>query len=402
MTFVLVTPSTEFEAQVKRAFAGDFDGERRWEASTPRMDPKDAVRKLVPEPTRVVVLGPDLEVNHALALAGSLDLLRPEACVVLVAKPTPRLWERAMRAGARDVLDPASSDESVRECLTLAADAAARRVASVIATRDSAAKPARVIAMISSKGGSGKTTVSTNVAVGLAKLAPNRVVLVDLDLQFGDAPASMRLNPHATIAQLSQDGARIGPTVLKSLLEPHGSGCYVLCSPETPGEAEDVTVAAVGQALDILASEFDFVVVDTSAGLDEYALAAIDRATDLVLVGATDVPTVKGMRKVTQVLDVLGISARRHFLLNRSNARVGLGTREIEASVGMSVAVAVPSSRTIPVSLNQGSPVLESNPKSPAARALAELVTLLHAQPARSPAPSEDPRHSRRRRKVAI
>jgi pilus assembly protein CpaE len=381
-----LTSDTDFEDQVKRAFDGEFDGERRWDDRIVALDPTQVVEGVVPTGTAVVVLGPGLDVAHALALAEALDVARPETCVVLAVKPTARLWEKALRAGVRDVLEPGAPDERVREVIGLAQAAAERRVAGVVAHQPAEVKRGRIITVLSSKGGSGKTMVSTNLAVGLAKVAPGRVVLVDLDLQFGDVAPTMQLVPQSTIADVATDGLRIDGTAVKMLLEPHPAGLYALCAPHTPVEAEDVNPAAVGHVLDLLAEDFDFVVVDTAAGLDEYTLAAVERSSDLVLVGATDVPSVKGLRKAIAALDQLGMTAQRHFLLNRADARVGLNVRDIEATVGLPVEVAVPSSRSVPVALNQGSPVLESDPHSPAARPLHELVATL-AQ-ATSPTPA--------------
>ena len=131
----------------------------------------------------------------------------------------------------------------------------------------------------------------------------------------------------------------------------------------------------VGEILRLLANEFRFVVVDTSPGLDEHTLAAIDEATDLVLVCSMDVPNVRGLRKEIAALDAMKIHGpKRHFVLNRADSRVGLDVDDVVATVGMPVDVELPSSRSVPLALNQGTPLIESDPRSPIARQFMGLV----------------------------
>src|SRR5205085_1761217 len=140
-----------------------------------------------------VVLGPGLATAEALDLAAAFDSHRPDVCTVVVAKPGPKAYELALRAGARDILDPSAAPAEVLSVLGRAAEAADRRQAT-IALRTPAHKPGRVIAVLGSKGGSGKTTVATNLVVGLAKGAPGRVAILDLDLQFGDVASALSLS----------------------------------------------------------------------------------------------------------------------------------------------------------------------------------------------------------------
>jgi pilus assembly protein CpaE len=386
---ILVTPDAGFQAQVKRAFDGDLDADRWWDARFPNLEPDAAARLIAHMQPSVVVVGPDVPTPTALALAVSFDLLFPEVCVVLVAKPTTRLWERALRAGVREIIPEDAEDSVVRDALTRAGAAAARRqVSSGIAALREEAPRGRVITVMAPKGGAGKTTVATNLATQLAAEAPGRVAIVDLDLQFGDVASALGLGPQSTIADASRLGSLLDSTALKVFLEPHPSGLYALVGPHFPAEAEEISVGVAGHIIDILAAEFAYVVIDTGAGLDEFALAAIERADDLVLVCVTDVPSVRGMRKALDAIDLLGMTkSRRHLVLNRSDDKVGLAASDVEATVGLPVEASVPTSRAIQISINQGAPIVGSDPRSPAGRALAGLAHgFVEAAPATAPA----------------
>jgi pilus assembly protein CpaE len=373
---LLVTPDGEFEAQVKRAFDGELDADRFWDDHIPRTQPETAVRQLAQDHPEVVVLGPGLTSPVIIALAEAFDLLHPEVCIVIVAKPSTRLWERALRAGVREIITPGTPDEDVRDALIRAGSAAARRRAtsSIIAQEEEAPR-GRVIAVMSPKGGAGKTTVATNLAARLALSAPGRVAIIDLDLQFGDVASALGLGPQATIADAARLGNQLDSTALKVFLEPHPSGLYALVGPHFPAEAEEVGSETVGDIIDILAEEFDYVVIDTAAGLDEFALAAAERADDIVLVCVTDVPSVRGLRKALDAIDLLGMTkARRHLVLNRSDDKVGLSAADVEATIGVPVEASVPTSRSIQIAVNQGAPVVQSDPRSPAGKAMSGLA----------------------------
>ncbi len=375
---LLVTPDTEFEDQVKRAFDGELDFERWWEEGLPRMSAETVARELAKRHPDLVVVGPRVTATAALALAESLDRLFPEICVVLVVKATTKLWEQALRAGVREIIPPGADDVEVGQALTRAGTAASRRQASVgvAATilREQVPR-GRVITVMSPKGGAGKTTVATNLATQLAHAAPGRVAIVDLDLQFGDVASALGLGPQSTMADAARAEGKLDSTAIKVFLEPHPSGLYALVGPHFPAEADEVSAATAGHVVDILAREFSYVVVDTGAGLDEHTLAAIERSDDLVLVCVTDVPSVRGMRKALDAIDLLGMTrSRRHLVLNRCDDKVGLTAGDVEATIGLPVEVSVPTSRAVQISINQGSPIVESDSRTPAARALAELA----------------------------
>jgi pilus assembly protein CpaE len=241
----------------------------------------------------------------------------------------------------------------------------------------------RVITVLSPKGGTGKTTVSTNLAVGLGRRHPRRVVLVDLDLLFGDVAAALLLAPRRGILE------RLDAVVR------HPSGLDVIGAPDEPLGADADVAGPVGDAIDDVARHYDFTVLDTGAGFDDVTRAAVVRSSDLVLVGSMDVPTLLGLRKVVGWLDGVAHSgARRHLVLNRAGTDVGLELGDVDATVGQPVTVAVPSDLRVVRSVNAGRPLTQDDDLSPAAEAYWALVDVLAPPVARS---RRAQRHRRRR-----
>jgi pilus assembly protein CpaE len=372
---VLATPSEGFEAQVRRAFGDSVAADlRHWRDDLLKGNPLQVVEELSNTGAEVVAIGPGIHVESALDLARAFDRERPDIVVVIVADATGDLWAQAVRAGVRDVVAPDASDTDLRASLDRALETAATRRGRLVGEAEKREPTRRVIAILSPKGGSGKTTVATNLAVGLAQIAANQVVLIDLDLQFGDVASALRLTPEHTIADTARPGM-LDTTTLKVLLTPHPAELFALCAPESLAQADDLDPDHLAQVVTPLATEFKYVVIDTSAGIDAHALAAMELATDLIMVCTTDVPCVRGVRKALEALDIIGMSNQgRHFVLNRADARVGLSATDIESTLGMKIDVSVPSSQAMWLSLNSGTPILESDAGSPAGRAMGELV----------------------------
>lgn len=373
---VLVTRDADLEARLREAFDGTLNGQLRcFGGELETEDDASTMAELVHGGADVVAFGADVGLETALHLAQTLDREHPEISVIFVAKPTAKMWEQALRAGV-DAVVPLDADASeLRAEFERALRATDKRRENIVSESEPGARRRRVITVLAPKGGSGRTVVATNLAVGLAQAAPGQVVVVDLDLQFGDVAGALQLVPERTIADAARAPGELDGTGLKVFLTAHPANLYALCAPESPVDGEEVPAGFVTRALELLSEEFRFVVVDTSAGIDEYALAALDIATDFVLVGATDVPSVRGLRKEVEALEHLGLHRQvRHFVLNRADARVGLDLKDVEATVGMRVDVAVPSSRAVPMALNQGLPVVQSDPRSPVARELTSLV----------------------------
>jgi pilus assembly protein CpaE len=254
---------------------------------------------------------------------------------------------------------------------------ALRSMGVVVKTDDTAAfkPPARVIVVVSPKGGSGKTAVSSNLAVALAQRHPGRVAAVDLDVQFGDLALALSLNPERNLAQLSRS-TTVDATTVKVHMTPSPHHLFLLAGANDPVDAESISHEQVTMVLGLLTEGFDYVVVDTPAGLDELTLAALECATDILLVSSLDVTSIRSLRKASDTLDHIGVRAERRLLLNRANSKVGLDPTDAELAMGMTIACSIPSSRDIPLAMNLGTPVVVSQPKSPVARQLQQLASI--------------------------
>jgi pilus assembly protein CpaE len=330
----------------------------------------------------VLLVGPHAPAPEVLTLASRLDVQSPGISVVLMAEPSPEMWQAAMRAGIRDLLPPTAEVAEIRAAVERAGHAAASRRRVLRPVSETERYAGRVITIASPKGGVGKTTVATNLAIGLTAAAPQSTVLVDLDVQFGDVASALGLVPEYTLPDAVRGPASEDTMVLKTFLTQHPSGLYAVCGSESPAAGDTVTGEDVTRLLASLAREFRYVVVDTAPGLSEQTLAALDRASDVVMLTSMDVPGVRGLRKELDVLRELAmIPAGRHIVMNFADPKGGLSVRDVETTIGAGVDVVLPRSKAVPASTNQGVPILQSSRRDPMAKEMRRLVSRFAATP---------------------
>lgn len=386
--FVAITAVRDFEGRIRQSIAGALHGELQ--TLTPEVlagGTDDVLKQLTGAPPEVLILGPGVAPDDALKLATVFDLQYPEVSLLLVAEPTPDIVLRAMHAGIRDVVTPDIAVNDLRVLLERACLAAASRRRGMAPAAESGQERGRVIAVMSPKGGVGKTTVSTNLAIGLGKLAPMGVVLVDLDLQFGDVASGLLLEPEHCITDAVHGSAAQDSMVLKAFLTVHPAGIYALCAPRTPAESDYITADHVTRLINQLAGEFKYVVVDTAPGLGEHVLATLEQATDAVWVCGMDVPSVRGLRKCFSVLKELQLMPQgRHTILNFADRKSGLSVQDVEATIGVPIDAVIPRSRTLPFSTNRGVPLLQTSARDSASKGLSRLVDRFDPQWVSSPA----------------
>ncbi len=238
------------------------------------------------------------------------------------------------------------------------------------------ARARRSVAVYSPKGGVGTTTIATNVAIAAAAGRPDKVILVDLSLQFGGVASHLNIEPKVTIAEAVRDQAALRePEILRTYAIRHDSGLHILAAPGTPEGADLVTPEHVGKIIANLLEGYDSVVIDAGSALDERTMIALDAAEAVIL---PVYPEIAALRAVHAVLDyfneVGSIAMKSTFVLNNMFAREILKLRDIENALGTKIGTDLPYDPFIFLkAVNEGIPVVIGAPKSAAAERLVKL-----------------------------
>jgi pilus assembly protein CpaE len=240
------------------------------------------------------------------------------------------------------------------------------------------ARVRRTVAVHSPKGGVGTSTVATNIAIAAARKKPDRVVLVDLDLQFGQVATYLNVEPRQTLADVVRDEAAMRePELLRTYATRHDSGLHVLGAPHGPEQAELITPDHVDKILSTLLETYDQVVVDTGTWLDERTLRVFANAESVLFVVNPEVATLKAVNLLVEYLSESGtVAAKSMFVLNNLFGREIVKSRDVEQALGSRVDAELPYDPFLYLkAVNEGNPVVLGAPKS----AVAEQMTRLSA-----------------------
>jgi len=300
------------------------------------------------------------------------------AIVALTDTHPSRWFDEALALGVDEVVCLPQPPESLGMAVAKAKAMRSRRIvaAPVMAKGN---RSAHVFTVFSTKGGSGKTVIATNLAVCFARQG-KRTLLIDFDLHSGDDALVLGLSPRWTILDLVQSPGDLDSEKLAGFVTRHSSGVDLLPAPTRPDEEELVDVERLEPLLGVARQSYDAVVIDTSSQFSPATLLAIDHTDSLVLVGASDVPTIKSLKIALETLELLEMDVKDvRILMNRSGARVGLDDRDVERTLRREITYTLPSDKAIPISVNRGQPVVLDNPRSRVARSLVEMARSLEA-----------------------
>ena len=247
----------------------------------------------------------------------------------------------------------------------------------------------RAVAVFSPKGGVGTTTIATNVAVAAAAKRPDRVVLIDLALQFGGVATHLNLRPRQTIADLVRDESALRePELLRGYASRHDRGLHVLAAPAAPEAAETITSAHIGRILTTALDAYDLAVIDGGSALDERVLTVFEAADTIILPVYAEIAALKAMHALLEYLTETGsVALKSMFVLNNQFAREILKLRDVESALGSKVAFELPYDPFLYLkAVNEGVPIVIGAARSAPAERLLRLSASAFGEDGLTPA----------------
>jgi pilus assembly protein CpaE len=353
--------------------AGDgAEGLRLWETETPAL--------ILLDVTLAKLDG--YEVATKIREAEGTDGHTP--IIMLTAEKEVEQKVRGLRAGADDYLvKPFHQAELLARMKSLLARFASRQGVGGI-------RPpmGQLLAFYGAKGGVGTTTLAINAAIALHQEHTRKVALVDGVLQFGDHRVFLDLgNDRKSVSDLVS-APSIDADLIKSVMVRHDSGVDLLLAPPTPEDGDLVSEAQMGQALAILRTLYDYVIVDVEKRLGDLTLSVLDHADTIFVVMTADLSCLKNVRLVLEALGHVGYDpAKVRLLLNRSNAFTGISVQAAEGALKRQFEFKITNEYRVAISAqNSGTPFAYSKPDSPLGREIAQLATEVDQQAVQAPA----------------
>ena len=284
---------------------------------------------------------------------------------------------RAMLVGARDFLTRPIKPENLRQSVLKAMEAAEARRLSQSGVAMAAPAQGTVVTVFGAKGGIGKSTIATNVALAFAKQASSSVIVVDLDNGFGDVAGMLDVKPEKTILDLVREIDKVEKEDLRKFVVKHPTGLDVLTGPSVL-EWRSITPDQVRRVIEVLVRSYDTVVLDTSGMLTELSELAIEMATIVLWVTTTEFASVKDSLEAMRALRQLNYSEDRiRIVTNAITPDDAVRPSAVEEAFQREVFWSIPYDRKVRQGTHLGAPIVVSSPQSVAARSLTDLATLI-------------------------
>jgi pilus assembly protein CpaE len=288
------------------------------------------------------------------------------------------VFQQAIRAGARHLLHAPLKTSDLRRALAAVAekDAGLETVPVAMA--------GRVISVVGQKGGIGKTALSVNLASALAHDRKASVLIVDFDTSFGDVGLAMDMTSPSTTAQAALDMGKLDTAAFKESLSEHRSGAFVLSAPAHVGEWLHVRPAELEALVELGASLFDYVVVDTPGAYNDAVAAAVSVSDNLLIVTSLELSSVKNTSMLLAILEAAGYpEALQQVVVNNTLRDTGLNIADTVPALERQSMWNIPYDPAMRVASAEGVPVVLLRPDSPASQSIRALARRLTEEPGR-------------------
>jgi len=348
---------------------------------------RDAIKAAIETRPDIVIMDINMPDMDGIQATSEITKRLPTAAVIMMSVQTdPDYMRKAMQAGARQFLgkpiDPDElystirgvykSYEPIRRSAMAMMDMPVQVTKPQVMPGEAGGRPGHVIVVYSAQGGSGVTTLATNLASGLMK-KNTKVLLVDADLQFGDVGVFLKLQSQSTLLDLVSKIEDLDTDFFDSVVATHESGLKVLLGPLRPEFAEEVESVpqAVSRMIEKIANSYDYIIVDTSRRLDEHLLSLTDIATRVILVANPTLAGIKNTKFILDLFDRLNYAPEKSMLVlnkvedERARQRVTITTEQIERFLKKQAFAKIPDAeREVLGAVMKGVPIVASRDRS--------------------------------------
>ena len=353
LTFITLSPDRESFRELANALTNDertrlladCDDAEHLTASLARF-----------RPSAVVVVLANGNSEKAIELVKKMAAAHPETAVITAGRDTPSsVMLNSLRSGARDFLQLPVNAEEFSTVVGRTAEFCAAQVSRQ-------RKSGRAVAVFSTKGGTGVSFIATNLAASM----PETTLLVDLNLQAGDADSFLGVEAKFTVADAVRNRARLDDALLASFVTQCSSRLSLLAAPLEAHEAEDVHAEDVTNVVHLVRERYDFTVFDLPHSFDPVTVAALDQASDILLVLTLDIPGIRSAKRALKIFDRIGYPRKKvHVVVNRHSKQVDVELQKVELHLGERLIGFVPNDyKKVMDSINLGQPLVQSDPSS--------------------------------------
>jgi pilus assembly protein CpaE len=365
LTFVVLSTGLDNFKEIRSALATD-SRVKLLAGGNDSEQLRDEIVRLKPS-AAIIALGANSD--SAVKLIQRLTVECPKTAIISAAHETsPDLILESLRAGAREFLRLPISPDELKTVLD--------RISEFCEGQTEAPKQkGKMVAVFSSKGGCGTSFIATNLAAATAM----KTVLVDLNLQAGDLPLFLGVDPRYSIADMVENRSRLDDALISSLMTPYSSSLSLLAAPKEADSADEIKPEHVFDVLQRLRESYDYIVLDPQHTFDSITLAALDQSDEILLVLTLDIPAIRSTQRALEIFDRLGYPRKKvRIVVNRWSKQIDLDLRQVEKFLGEPVIGFVPSDyQTAVNSINLGTPLVKADAGSRIAHEIRRIAQIV-------------------------
>lgn len=302
-------------------------------------------------------------------LVSKICLMHPQCIVVALSdNPSVNLIVEVMRAGAKEFLPIPLIKKEFVDCIN--------KILSNQNETTSKSK-CKIISVFSNKGGIGKTSLATNLALELAKITKENIALIDLNFQTGDITTFLDLKPSFNISYMLENIDKINETFLLSTLERYKrTSLYVLADPPYFKQADNIKPAQITKLFDTLKDTFSYIIVDAEASFEGKNIAALDNSDVILLVTVANLPALRNTQRCLELFSKLGYDTdKTKIVINRYMDNDEIKEDDVKKVLSKDVFWKIPNNYfAIMNAINKGIPVSEINTSTNVAQSYRELA----------------------------
>lgn len=329
----------------------------------------DSITKVKPD---VVLVSSD-NMSLLLRVCRQIYLLRPRSvAVVMTDEYNHETVQKVMQTGVHYILPfQLDSETLVSQINGIMTNESSRLLA--LENTSTTNWKSKVITIFSSKGGVGRTTVATNLAIKLAH-KNRKVAILDFDLEFGEATSAMGIETRNTVAELLQEQANPNADIIRKQMAMHSSGVNVLAAPSSPEFADNISAVQIEKIISALRTYYDYLIIDTSMGFNNINLSCFDSSSMIIYVTGMDLATLRRTKKGLSIVNSLvGDEKVRLLIAKEEPGRVKI--KDVSKALEFPLWHSIPYDQRIALeSVNQGRPMVVEFPLSKPSRAYQDMA----------------------------
>ncbi|MDP1761502.1 MAG: AAA family ATPase [Deltaproteobacteria bacterium] len=273
---------------------------------------------------------------------------------------TNNLW-KALRLGAKECFTFPIQEADFQQ--------AVKRLVARMEVSKGRAKPTRIISFLGCKGGIGTSFLVANLASLLAQERRGKVLVIDLDLGFGQLNYFFDVHPEHTLAELIDNLERLDNNYIQNIFYPIGDNFYLLPAPARLEEAEAINASHLEKIIGYLKNNLGFrwILIDCCHQLDEITMKALEFSESLMLVTGQSIPALSNAKKMLEILTLLELKELEvEVLVNYWDRQHELGLSDVENFLGKKIAGTITCDyKQASFSVNEGKLLVETSPRHP-------------------------------------